>query len=160
MFPTRRAGALVHYKSMLSHIRFPSSKVRLIKKRKRDYVKIKLCRYPASGKLYMCEFKMVLFDNVNPEGQLFFVQNFKIMIEAPGRLIDNVNIIYIYTLLGGESLREFDYLCIQIGITTIKNLNQVILGLGKPLFPVNSLSKRKLSMRRGMGKLCELKMIC
>ena len=41
-----------------------------------DFVKLKLRRNPTSEKSDLYEFKMVFFDNSNPEELLFFVSNF------------------------------------------------------------------------------------
>ena len=49
-------------------------------------VKMKLHRDPTSEKSDLFEFKMDLFDNINPEDFLLFVQNFQMYLGASGVL--------------------------------------------------------------------------
>ena len=50
-----------------------------------------------------------------------FIQNFEMMLEAPGTLATSVKLQYILKLLRGEALCQFDTLCAQVG-STIKNI--------------------------------------
>ena len=100
----------------------------------KDYEDIKLCRNSVSAKLDVYEFKMKLFDNINPEEFLLIVQNFKMTIEVSGTLIANSNIQYLRDIFCGEEPRQFDTSCVQVVITTTAHLNKVILGLGAYFF--------------------------
>ena len=88
---------------------------------------------------------------------IFFIQNFKMTIEALGMIIANVNIQYLHIILRGELLCEFYYLCIQIGSMAITHLNQSILDLGTYFNPENVISKQKRMMHHRTRKLCKLK---
>ena len=65
----------------------------------KDCVKIKLRRYPTSQNSDLCQFKVALFDNDNPEEFLFFISNINITIEASGTLVAVVNIQYLHKLV-------------------------------------------------------------
>ena len=65
---------------------------------------------------------------------IFVVQIFKMMLKTSGTLTANAKLKYLRSLLCGESLYEFNYLCIQIGSVIVTHLNQVVLGLGLYLF--------------------------
>ena len=67
----------------------------------KDYVDIKLCRYPTSEKLDLCELKMALFYNDEHEEFLFFVCNFNMNIEASVSLKYGTNIKYPRTMVCG-----------------------------------------------------------
>ena len=62
-------------------------------------------------KLDMYEFKMALFDNVEPEEFVLFVWNFNMEIKSSGTINDNTKLQYLRTLLHGESLFQFETLC-------------------------------------------------
>ena len=81
-------------------------------------------------KSYFYEFKMYFFDKGEPEEFLLFVRNFQMIIEYSGIIAARTNIQYLFTLLHGEALCQFNTLCNQVGITNTTNLNQIILGLG------------------------------
>ena len=108
----------------------------------------------------MYEFKMYLFDNSEPNGFLFFVQNFNKALNASVMLAANVKIYYLHNLLCRQAPNQFYTLCVQLGSTTMAHLNQVILGLGMYFTSVNALSKQKRVMRHGMRKTHELKLRC
>ena len=122
-------------------------------------VKIKLCRDHTSEKSDLYEFKISLFDNYGLEEFLLLVQNLKIMIEALEILADSAKLQYIYTILRGEALHQFDTFCAQAGSTNKTYLNRIIPGLGMHIFPVNELSKQKSAMKHGTRNPCELKAI-
>ena len=82
-------------------------------------VKIKLRRDPMTEKLDLYELKMALFDNGNPEEFLLFIGNFQMNLEASRTLTSGAKIQYIYMLVHGEVLRQFDTLSIEVGSTTI-----------------------------------------
>ena len=52
----------------------------------KDFVKIKLRRYPTLENSDLYEFKMVLFENVNLEEFLFSVRDLNMNLEASGTL--------------------------------------------------------------------------
>ena len=106
----------------------------------------------------MYKFEMSLFDNGEPEGFLFFMQNSNMVLNTPGMTTANAKLQYLRNLPCIESLINFDILCVQFGSTTMAHLNQVILGLGMYYFPVNSLSKKKIVMHNGIRKTRELKL--
>ena len=58
-------------------------KSKKIEKQDTDRVNNKLRRYLTSDNLTLYEFKVALFDNVNPEGFLLFIRNFQMNLEAP-----------------------------------------------------------------------------
>ena len=104
----------------------------LIKSNKNDKycVEIKLRRYPTSQKLDPYEFKMVLFDNGDPEELFLFIRNFNNTLKASGTLLDGAKIQYLCTLLCGEALQKFDTFYAEVGSMTSENLKSDILGLG------------------------------
>ena len=83
-----------------------------------------------SQKLDIYEFKMALFGNGEPEEFLFFIRNFNMNVEASGTIAANAKIQYIFTLLHVEGLHHVDMLSTEVGITTLENLKNIILGLG------------------------------
>ena len=52
----------------------------------RYVLKLKLCRDPTSSMLELCDFKISLFDNGEPEEFLLFVLNFNTTLAASGIL--------------------------------------------------------------------------
>ena len=56
------------------------------------------------------EFRMYLFDNGDTEECLFFVLNFKMMIEASGSMDTGAKVQHLRTLVHGEALSQFDFL--------------------------------------------------
>ena len=73
---------------------------------------------------------MSLFGNGEPEGFLFFVQNFNMVLNASRMLATNVKLQYLCNILCREALLHFYTLCVQVVSMTMAHLNQVILGLG------------------------------
>ena len=78
----------------------------LIKSRKyyksdKDFVNLKLCRDPTSENSDLCEFKIALFKNGDPEEFLLFICNFNMNLEASR---------YPRRLVCGEALHQFDTL--------------------------------------------------
>ena len=51
------------------------------------------------------------------------------ILEDPGTLASSATLQYLCTLLCGETLRQFDVLCNQVGSTTTTHLIRAILGL-------------------------------
>ena len=115
-----------------------------------DYVKIKIRRDPTPGKLDLYEFKMVFFDNIEPQEFLMFIRNFNMTLKASGTLKSSAKIQCLCTLTRGEEVHHFDMLSSELGSATTENLTSVILGLGLYYFPVNTMSKQKRTMRRRM----------
>ena len=66
-----------------------------------------------------------MFGNGKPEELLFFVQNFKVMLEDLGTLADSIRLQYPRTILHGETLNQFDALCDQVGSTDKTHLNHI-----------------------------------
>ena len=122
-----------------------------------DSVKIKLRRDPTPGKLDLYEFKMVFFDNIEPQEFLMFIRNFNMTLKASGTLKSSAKIQCLCTLTRGEEVHHFDMLSSELGSATTENLTSVILGLGMYSFPINALSKKKCVMRHRMGKTHALK---
>ena len=102
-------------------------------------------------KLDLYEFKMALFDNGNPEEFLLFIGNFQMNLEASRTLTSGAKIQYIYMLVHGEVLRQFDTLSIEVGSTTVYHLTP-FFNFRCVLFSGNALSKQKRVMRRSMRK--------
>ena len=65
-------------------------------------MKIKLRSYPTPETSDLYEFRMALFDNVDPEEFLLFVCNFNITLEASGTLDTAVKVQYLRTLFCGK----------------------------------------------------------
>ena len=73
-----------------------------------DHVKLKLCRDPTPSTSDLYEFRMSLFDYVEPEEFLLFMQNFPMNLAATGMLEMEAKVQYICVLVRGEALRHFD----------------------------------------------------
>ena len=73
---------------------------------------------------------MSLFGNGEPEGFLFFVQNYNMALNGSGILATNVKLQYLRNLLCREAIFHFDTFCVQVVSMTMAHFNQVILGLG------------------------------
>ena len=95
----------------------------------KDYVNMKLRRYPTSSMLYLYDFRMSLFDNGDLEEFLLFVRNFNMTITASGVLETGTNIQYLRKLFCCEALHQFELL--SIGMESTKTLNEeyIINGL-------------------------------
>ena len=83
----------------------------------KDFVKLKLSRYPTSSTLDLYEFRMYLFDNDNPEGVLLFVNNFNKNPVVSGSLEKGKKIQYLRKLVCGEALRHLDLLSADVEST-------------------------------------------
>ena len=64
-------------------------------------------------------------------------------LKVSGMLGASVIIQYICTLEHSEVLRKFEILSAEVVITTLENLEKIILGLSSYFFPVNALSNKK-----------------
>ena len=64
--------------------------------------------------LDLYDFKMSLFDNVNPEGFLLFVHNFYMTLGASGMLEVGSKYSFLRTIFCGEALRQFDLLSADV----------------------------------------------
>ena len=78
-------------------------------------------------------------------------------IDDLGMLTASAKIHYLCTLLCGEELRQFDTFCDQLGSTNTAHVSRIVLGVGTHSFPVDTLSKQKCVMHRGMRKPRKLK---
>ena len=79
-------------------------------KSEKDFVKLKLRRYPMFSTSDLYRFKMSVYDHVKPEEFLLFMRNFNMNIAAIGTLQTDEKIQYLHTLLQGEELDQFDLL--------------------------------------------------
>ena len=79
-----------------------------------DYVEIKLCRDPTSGKSDLYKFKHSLFGHGDPEEFLLFVCNSKMTLMATGILEVDAKIHYLRTLFRGEALHQFELLSANV----------------------------------------------
>ena len=95
-------------------------------------------------------FKMSLFDNDEPEEFLLFVRNFNMTLAASGTLEAGAKYQYLCNLVRGEALRQFDSLSADVDFSETLNVDYIITGLAQYFPPVNSLSKQKRAMRRGI----------
>ena len=93
-------------------------------------------RDPTPEKLDIYELKMALFENNEPEEFLLFVRNFQMTLEDSGGIATRAKIQYLCTLLRGEALHQLDMLSVEVGITTTRHSNCIILGLGM-YFPLS-----------------------
>ena len=114
------------------------------------FIKTGLRRDPTSSTSYLYKFKISLFDNDKPEEFLLFVHNFNMTITASRNLEAGAKVQYLRTVVRGAALRQFNFFSAVIESTQILNVEDIIKGLAHYLFSVNSLSKQKCSMRRGM----------
>ena len=78
-------------------------------------------------------------------------------LATSGNLTTGAKVIYLHTLVRGESLFQFDSLPADTGGANPLNVETVILGLGSHFFPVNSLPKQKHAISCGMRKPCGFK---
>ena len=121
------------------------------------FLRLKLRRYTKSSTSDLYEFRMSLFDNGDPEEFLLFVRNFNMTLAASRILDTGANIQYLCTIVRGEALRQFDLLFSDVESTETLNIEYIIKGLALCYPPLNSLSKKKSAMRRGMKKLSSIK---
>ena len=114
-------------------------------------MKIKLRRNPISEKIWTFKnSKWISLKNGKWEEFFLFIRILKMMLEASETLTDNATLQYLLTVLHGKALRKLKSLCLQIGRTTVKHLNQDIFDLGKYFTPVNEFSKQKCVICHGM----------
>ena len=123
----------------------------------KDFFQIKFCSDPTSEKLDLYELKMALFDNDEPGDLLLFIRNFNMTLKVSGMLKAGADIQYLQTLVRGEALRQFDVLSAEVDSDITEALTYIILGLVTYFLPVNALPKKNRAMRRGMRKLCGIK---
>ena len=118
-----------------------------------DYVKLKLCRDPKSSTSDIYEFRISLFDYDKPEEFLLSVWDFKMTLVATGTLEIDVKVQYLFTLVRGEVLRQFDLLSDDMENTdTSLTVDYLLKGLAWYFSPVNSLSKQMRAVRHCMKK--------
>ena len=118
------------------------------------FIKLKLRRYPTSSTLDLYEFKISLFENVKPE--VLFVCNLNMTLTASRTLEAGAKYQYLRNLVRGEALRQFDLLSANVESTETLKVYNIVKALSQYFPPVNSLSKQKHVMRRGMKKLTTL----
>ena len=111
-------------------------------------VEIKFLSDPTLEDSDLYEFKMALFDNVEPEDFLLFVQNYQMISEASGTLTHGAKIQCLCTLLHFKLLSQIEMLSVEVGSKTTEHLKPIIIGLGTSFFPVHALSKQNFTMRR------------
>ena len=80
------------------------------------------------------------------------MKDFKTATDGTGTTSATGKIQFLYTMLGGEALREFDVLEIQVGSTTNGHLKSIKESLIGYFFPINGINKQKRAMRREMRK--------
>ena len=71
-------------------------------------------------------------------------------LAAAGTLEAGAEYQYLHTIVCREALRQFDLLSADVEITKTLNVDYIIRGLAQYFSPVNSLSKQKRAMRRGI----------
>ena len=85
---------------------------------------------------------MSLFDHDKPEEFLLFIRNFQMTLSAIGMLEMEAKIQYLYTLVLGEVLGQFDLLSADVkNIETPLDVDYLLRGLAWCFPHVNSLSK-------------------
>ena len=117
-----------------------------------DLVKLKMRRYPTSSTLDLYNSKMSLFDHGNMEDSLLFIHNFNMTLVVTGTLDMDANIQYLCTVFCGEALHQFDLFTADVENIETLNVDYYIKSLALYFSPVNSFSKKKCAMRRGMKK--------
>ena len=75
-----------------------------------DFLKLKLRRDPKFSTSDLYEFKICLFDNVNPKEFFMFVRNFNMALAESVMLEADAKFQYLRTLFHREALRQFDSL--------------------------------------------------
>ena len=100
---------------------------------------------------------MSFFDNGDMEEFLLFVCNFNMTLAASGTLEADAKYKYLFTIVRGEALHQFDMLYVDVESVETLNVDYIIRGLAQYPPPVNSLSKQKRAMCRGMkNRVAEL----
>ena len=120
-------------------------------------VNILLRIYPTSSTSDLYQFKLSLFDHGNQKEFLLFICNLNMTIRATGTLEIDVMIQYLCKIVHGEELRQFDLLSADVANKGSLNLGYYIQGLALHFPTVNSISKQKRVMRRGIKIQCSLK---
>ena len=95
-------------------------------------------------------FKMSFFDNGEPDEFLLFMLNFNTNLTGSGALKEGAKIQYIFSIVRGEALRQFDLLSADVEGTETLSFDDIIKGLAQYFLPVNSLSKQKRALRHRM----------
>ena len=80
----------------------------------KDFVKLKLCRYPTLPTYDLYELRMSFFDNVKLEEFLLLVCNFNMTLAASGTLEVDTKFQYLFTLVCREALRHIELLSADI----------------------------------------------
>ena len=106
-------------------------------KPEKDFVKLKLRRYPTSSTSDLYEFKMSLFEHGKMEEFLLFVRNFNMTLVATGTLETDMEIQYLRILVRRELLCQFDLLSANMENTESLNVDYYIKGLALYPPPVN-----------------------
>ena len=98
--------------------------------------------------LDLYEFRISLFDHSEPEEFLLFMQNFQITLVDMVTLDTEAKVKYLCALVRGEVVRQFYLFSANAkNIETLLDVDSLLKGLSC-FFSVNSLSKKKLEMRR------------
>ena len=82
----------------------------------------------------------------------FFVRNFNMTLAASGTLEGDTKFQCLCTLVRRKALRQFYSLSPDVESTETLNVDYIIRGLAQYFPPVNSISKQKRTMRRGIQK--------
>ena len=97
-----------------------------------------------------------IYQTKNP---LSFLCNLQTAIKSSGEISAAGKIKYLHNLSNGEVLREFETIPWYIIHTTNANFNQIVLVIRVYFFSINTLSKQKSTMCRGMNKSRALKVL-
>ena len=97
----------------------------------KDFVKLKIHRYPASSMSDLYEFKTSLCDNGKLEEFLLFVRNSNTDLATSVILEADAKFKYLHTLVCGEALRQFDLLSDDVESTETLNVDYIIRGLAQ-----------------------------
>ena len=113
-------------------------------------MKLKLRRDPTSSTSDLYEFKCFCLTNFDLEEFLLFVCNFNMTLAASGTLKADTKFQYLRATVRRELLRHFGPLSSGMESMETLNVDYVIRGLAQYFSTVNSLSKQKRAMRRGI----------
>ena len=128
----------------------PLSKEKIYGESDKNFVKLKLPRYPTLSTSDLYEFKMSLFENVKLEDVLLFICNVNMTLAASGMLEADSKFQYLCTIVRGEAFIQFDLLSADVESTENLNVDYIIKGFAQYTPPVDFLSKQKCTMRLGM----------
>ena len=98
------------------------------------------------------KFKVGTFNSGHPEEILQLLTKFDKAVVRTGTSSNVGNITFMKTLLWCEVLREYDWIIVTFGGTTVTHLQDIRKLLIKYLFPINARVKQKRAMRRMMRK--------